>query len=71
MMMAVMTAQHDPTSTLTAPEAGHVMIKVLACGTSRRCLCGAEIPKRLHKRWHTCEAYGLSVPRDYAGAMVI
>jgi putative transposase len=43
-----------------AAEAGRVVVKVDPRGTSQRCLCGADSPKTLKERWHSCEVCGLS-----------
>jgi putative transposase len=54
-----------------AVEAGRVLVKVPANGTSQRCVCGAPNPKSLSQRWHHCKVCGLSVPRDHASALEI
>jgi putative transposase len=54
-----------------AASAGRTYVEVNAAGTSQTCLCGASVPKRLHDRWHTCPACGLSAPRDVVSAQVI
>jgi putative transposase len=57
--------------TYKAAEAGRVLVKAPARGTSQRCVCGAPNPKRLSQRWHHCESCGLSVARDHASALEI
>ena len=54
-----------------AENAGRELWQVDPRGTSQRCVCGAEVPKRLSQRWHECESCGLSVSRDHASALEI
>lgn len=54
-----------------AEETARVVMKVDPRGTSQRCVCGADVPKKLSQRWHECGACGLSVGRDHASAMEI
>ena len=48
-----------------------MLVKVDPRGTSQRCVCGADVPKDLKQRWHSCAACGLSVGRDHASALEI
>jgi putative transposase len=54
-----------------AESAGRALVKVDPRGTSQTCPCGARVPKKLHQRWHHCDACGLSVARDHASAINI
>ena len=54
-----------------AEDAGRVVVKVNPNGTSQRCVCGADTPKTLAQRWHSCHVCGLSVSRDHASALEI
>jgi putative transposase len=54
-----------------AAEAGRRLIQVDPRGTSQACLCGAEVRKTLHQRWHTCQECGLSAARDHVSAQLI
>jgi len=47
-----------------AEEAGRVLMRVDARGTSPRSTCGAAVPKRLRQRWHEGLGCGLSAGRD-------
>ena len=52
-----------------AEEAGVVVVKVNPAGTSQACSgCGANVPKGLDERWHSCPHCGLSVQRDVNAA---
>jgi putative transposase len=54
-----------------AEETGRRFMRVNPNGTSQRCVCGADVPKKLSQRWHECKACGLSVGRDHASALEI
>jgi putative transposase len=54
-----------------AENAGRQLRKVDPNGTSQRCTCGADVPKKLKDRWHSCQSCGLSVSRDHASALEI
>ena len=54
-----------------AEDAGRLMVKVEARGTSQTCLCGADVRKTLGQRWHSCDWCGLSAPRDQVSAQLI
>jgi putative transposase len=51
--------------------AGRVLVKVDPRGTSQSCLCGAQVPKTLSRRWHECGTCGLSAPRDQVSAQLV
>lgn len=55
-----------------AAEAGKEVLEVLAKGTSQICSgCGAEVPKALSVREHSCPHCGLVIDRDYNAALNI
>jgi len=54
-----------------AKKQGKVFLKVPAKGTSQTCICGAEVPKDLSVRVHTCPKCGLVENRDVISAKVI
>jgi putative transposase len=54
-----------------AENAGRRFVQVNPRGTSQRCLCGADNPKKLSDREHVCVACGLVTTRDHASALEI
>lgn len=55
-----------------AEKAGLLVIGVKASGTSQECSnCGANVPKKLHERWHCCHVCGCSLSRDHNAAIVV
>jgi putative transposase len=54
-----------------AEEAGRRFAKVDPRGTSQRCPCGAQVPKKLSDREHLCTKCGLVTTRDHASATEI
>ena len=54
-----------------AENAGRRFVQVDPRGTSQRCICGAENPKKLSDREHVCVACGLVTTRDHASALEI
>lgn len=58
--------------TRKAENAGRMVIKVDPRGTSQRCnVCGTEVKKVLHDRWHRCPICGESCHRDLNSAKEI
>lgn len=57
--------------TYKAEEAGRLLVKVDARGTSQTCICGAEVRKTLAVRVHRCVSCGLVADRDHVSAQLI
>src|SRR5262249_28303637 len=57
--------------TYKAEDAGRQLVKVDPRGTSQRCPCGANVPKKLSDREHACTKCGLITTRDHASAAEI
>jgi putative transposase len=54
-----------------AENAGRRFVQVNPRGTSQRCICGADNPKKLSDREHVCTECGLVTTRDHASALEI
>ena len=54
-----------------AEHAGRRFVQVNPWGTSQRCPCGADNPKKLSDREHVCMECGLLTTRDHASALEI
>jgi putative transposase len=54
-----------------AEHAGRRFVPVDPRGTSQRCICGADNPKKLSDREHVCIECGLVTTRDHASALEI
>jgi putative transposase len=54
-----------------AEHAGRRFVRVNPRGTSQRCPCGAEHPKKLTDREPVCMERGLATTRDHASALKI
>jgi putative transposase len=54
-----------------AENAGRRFVQVNPRGTSQRCTCGADNPKKLSDREHVCVECGLLTTRDHASALEI
>lgn len=54
-----------------AEHAGRRFVQVNPRGTSQRCPCGADNPKKLSDREHVCMECGLATTRDHTSALEI